>query len=285
MRERTATGLRAWAHAIRASAEESGFRAWRLFWGGQHLERPIFMIGCPRSGTSISAVLFARHPDVANFSEAGEVWDPRHYADPEADHYWTASDVTPQETARLHDRFEFARRVRRRRRLFNKHPRNSVRIEYLQAVFPDALFIHVIRDGRPVVHSILEMIEREPERKAVPMGAFCKPPNWRDLLRDDPVEQAAFQWREIVRYILSQRDELGDRYCEYRYEDLCRDTRGVLGRAFAFAGLRADAGVLARLPEQLSLRNLKWAQAFSPAQIETMDQVLASSLRQLGYDA
>lgn len=284
MHEKRAAGLRAWAFAIQASAEDVGFRMWRPFWGGQRLDRPIFMIGCPRSGTSISSQLFARHPQIADLSEAGEVWDPSHYADPEADHYWRAADVTPRESARLHDRFEFARRVRRRERFFNKHPRNSVRTEYLRVVFPDAYFIHVIRDGRPVVRSLLEMIEREPQRKAAPMGAFCKPPNWRELLRDDPVEQAALQWREIVRYVLDQRDALGDRYHEYRYEDLCADTRGVLGRAFAFAGLRTDQDVLRRLPEALPLRSQAWRQAFSTRQIDTIERVQAPLLRHLGYD-
>jgi hypothetical protein len=248
------------------------------------------MIGCPRSGTSISAVLYARHPDVVQFSEAGEVWDPRHYGDPDADHHWTAADVTDEEAARLHDRFEFARRLRRGGRLFNKHPRNSVRIEFLRIVFPDAVFIHVIRDGRAVVHSLLEMMQREPERKQVPMGGFCKPPDWRDYLREDPVEQAALQWREIVRHILSQRDALsgGDTrscyYLEYRYEDLCQDTRGVLAEAFAFAGLRTSPDVLARLPERLPLQNFKWRQSLNPAQIETMVRIQRPLLLQLGYD-
>jgi len=292
MSEKTAEVIRARIHAVEAAVEEAGFILWRPFGGGQRLERPIFMIGCPRSGTSVSCVLFGHHPDVVNFSEAGEIWDPRHFSDREADHHWVAADVTPEETARLRDRLEFARRIRNlppwhggaRKRLLNKHPRNSVRIEYLQAIFPDALFIHVLRDGRAVVHSILEMIEREPERKAVPMGAFCKPPNWRDYLREDPVEQAALQWREIVRYVLSKREGLGGHYHEYRYEDLCRDPRGVLGQAFAFAGLRADAEVLARLPEQLPLKNFKWRQDLDQTQIETMERIQSPLLRQLGYD-
>ncbi len=290
MRERTATGARLWVHRAKATAEAAGFALWRPFCGGQRLDRPIFMIGCPRSGTSVSATLFARHPDVAHYSEAGEVWDPHHYGDPEADHHWTADDVTEEEAARLHDRFEFSRRIRRGERLFNKHPRNSVRIEFLRTVFPDAAFIHVIRDGRAVVQSLLEMVEREPERKRMPMGAFCKPPNWRDYLRDDPVEQAALQWREIVRYVLDRRDALEDGdarrryYFEYRYEDLCLDTRGVLGEVFSFAGLRKDPHVLARLPERLPSRNFKWQQALSPAQIETVVSIQRPLLLQLGYD-
>jgi hypothetical protein len=288
MRERTASGPRALLHAARSALEEGAFALWRPLFGGQRLARPIFMIGCPRSGTSVSAVLFARHPDVAGFSEAGEVWDPRGYADPEADHHWPAKRVTAEEAARLHDRFEFARRLRslpfhRGRRLLNKHPRNSVRIEYLRAVFPDAFFVHVIRDGRAVVHSMLEMVEREPARRLVPMGAFCKPPDWRALLREDAVEQAALQWREIVSYVLDQRPALGGQYHEYRYEDLCHDVRGVLGQAFAAAGLRADERVMARLPQRLEVQNFKWRGAFDEAQVETLLRVQGPLLERLGY--
>jgi len=290
MRERTASGPRALVHAARAALEEAAFSLWRPLFGGQRLERPIFMIGCPRSGTSVSAVLFAWHPDVAGFSEAGEVWDPHNYADPQADHHWTAEHVTPREAARLHDRFEFARRLRslpshRGRRLFNKHPRNSVRIEYLRAVFPDAFFVHVVRDGRAVAHSMLDMIEREPARKAVPMGAFCKPPGWRDLLREDALEQAALQWREIVTYVLDQRPALGGQYHEYRYEDLCRDVHGVLGEAFAAAGLQAGEEVLARLPRRLEVQNFKWRDAFDETQVETLLRVQGPLLERLGYEA
>ncbi len=288
MREKTASGPRAVMHAGKAALEEVAFAAWRPLFGGQRLERPIFMIGCPRSGTSVAVSLLAQHPDLVDFSEAGEVWDPSRYADPAADHVWTAADVTPEEAARLHDRFEFARRWRSighrmgKTRLLNKHPRNSVRIEFLSAMFPDACFVHVIRDGRAVVHSMLQMIEREPERKGVPMGAFCKPPHWRLFLRDDAVEQAALQWREIVACVLAHRETLGERYYQFHYANLCADVRGVLGGVYAFAGLAG--GSEQRLPERLEVRDYKWREALTAEQIDTINHVQAPLLRELGYE-
>lgn len=263
-----------------------GYHPWMWLYGSYgerwRLRRPIFMIGCPRSGTGLALRMFARHPDVANLSEAGDLWDPRRYNDPEADHLWTANDVTPEDTKRMHSRFEFWRALHGAPRFINKHPRNSVRIEYLRAMFPDAVFIHVIRDGRAVVNSILNRIERETHRKRLPFWNFCKPPEWRELLRDDPTEQAALQWREILRYVFGKRAELASAYHQFRYEDLCVRPREVIGAAWRFAGLPAEAE-LSLLPEALEDRGFKWRQDLSAKQVELIDGIQRDLLLELGY--
>lgn len=260
------------------------FGAWRLSNRNPRLERPILIIGCPRSGTSITADLFATHPHVANWSEAGEIWDPTSYYDPQADHHWDASRVTEEDAARLHAWFEYYRQRRGKQRFVNKHPRNSVRIGYIDRIFPDAFFIHVIRDGRAVANSIVNAIESEPFRQEIPFGNFCKPPNWREFLRDDPSEQAALQWREIVRFLLDRREQLGDRYHELRYEDLCRDARGTLSSAFSFADLPATEETTAHIPRSLKNMNFKYQAERSAEQIETINEVQGALLRELGYD-
>jgi hypothetical protein len=103
-------------------------------------------------------------------------------------------------------------------------------------------------------------------------------------LRDDPVAQAALQWRGIVSYVLDQSAGLADRYYQYRYEDLCADVRGVLAGAFAAAGLRVDEASLARLPERLPLQNRKWRSGLSPAQIDIVTQIQGPLLERLGYE-
>ncbi|MFQ5741635.1 MAG: sulfotransferase, partial [Acidobacteriota bacterium] len=198
-------------------AYELHFHLWRLTVGrGCRLQRPIFMIGSPRSGTWLSVRLFACHPDVANFSEAQEIWDPYHYLDPDSEHHWTAKDVKREDVVRLHARFEHYRRWEGRARFINKHPWSSVRIDYIRAIFPDAVFVHVIRDGRAVAASMVESIRARPHLAHYPM-LLERPPNWRELVREDKVEQVALQWRAIVEYILSKRAELGTAYHEFKY--------------------------------------------------------------------
>ncbi len=69
---------------------QAGYHPWMWLYGSYggrwRLRRPVFMIGCPRSGTGVAMRMFASHPRVANLSEAGSLWDPRHYNDGDADH-------------------------------------------------------------------------------------------------------------------------------------------------------------------------------------------------------
>lgn len=262
---------------------EAGFHLWRHTLGRSTcLKQPIFMIGCSRSGTTIAAALFGLHPDVADFSEAHPIWDPRGYRDPEADHYWVAADVRAEDAARLHARFEYVRRHLGKERFFNKNPRSSVRIDYIRAVFPDAVFIHVIRDGRAVAASMLEFIRARAHLESVPMP-LCRPPSWRELLRADKLEQVALQWREVVSFILKKRAELGPAYHEFKYEELCDDPRRVLAATWRFAGLRVEADVLERLPERLESQNYKWREQLNPEQIELVTGIQRSLLEEMAY--
>lgn len=268
----------------RTLAEEVGFRLWQARLAEPPvLERPIFMIGCPRSGTSIAVQIFARHPHVANRTEAGMVWDPEHFFDPEADHRWEAGRATEEEIRRLHTRFEYYRQRENKARLINKHPRNSVRIGYIRKVFPDAHFIHVIRDGRAVANSIVNRTRRERERHGIPYGNFCKPPQWREFLRDDPWEQAALQWREIVRYVLDWQEALGDQYHEFQYKEMCARPQEVFAAAFESAGLPVSDEILRNVPETLTNMNYKYREQLAPEQIRAITRLQANLLKELGY--
>ncbi|HEU4429451.1 MAG TPA: sulfotransferase, partial [Myxococcota bacterium] len=256
--------------------------AWRALHRGARLERPIFVIGSPRSGTTLAVDLFATHPDVANWSEAGRVWDPTHYDDPEAEHVWRAEDATPARVARLHRWFEWYRRSQRRTRFVNKHPRNSLRIPFLLLAFPDARFIHVIRDGRGVVSSVLEEIRRSERRQRLPMGGFAKPAGWRQMLRDDLALQSALQWQAIVRTARAEGAPLGAAYTEVRYETLCAVPRETYRALFHFAGLRSGDAALAGIPARLE-ESEGWRHRLTTADRARIERSAAGLLNELGY--
>lgn len=257
--------------------------AWSVTHPGARLVAPVFLVGSPRSGTTLAVELFATHPDVANWSEAGRLWDPVHYRDPEVEHHWPADRATPAAIARLHRFCEWYRASRGKARFVNKHPRNSVRIDYLRRVFPDARFVHVIRDGRAVVGSILAQIRARPRRARQPMGGFCRPPGWRALMRDDLVEQSALQWEAIVRHVRERGAALGADYCEVRYEALCADPRGAFRRLFAFSGLAAGERELSGIPPQPLTASEAWRKQLTLDEIATVEKAAGPLLAELGY--
>jgi Sulfotransferase family len=249
------------------------------------IERPIFIVGCSRSGTTALVDLFANHPDIANYSEAAQLFELA-YCDPEIDHEKTEADATRFEQARLRVLIGLLLRIRRKRRFLNKHPENSLRLRLLKRIFPDALFIHLIRDGRAVVASACAQTLRDPLRQAFPMGWFPKPPRWRQY-RDLPwAEQFAHQWVDIVGYV---RDCAGDvipegDYIEIRYEDFCADPAATLRRLDRFC--RLDD---ARRPGAPAASITAWRPPSSPAiaapEMARIAPVIAPLLAELGYQS
>ncbi len=257
--------------------------AWRALHPNARLVAPVFLVGSPRSGTSLAVDLFGTHPEVANWSEAGRLWDPVDYRNPEADHHWPAERATPAQIARLHRWCEWYRRKEGKARFVNKHPRNSVRIGYLRRVFPDARFIHVIRDGRAVAASIRTQVRSRPRRAAQPLGGFCRPPGWRTLMRDDPVEENALVWRAIVKHVRAEGARLGNDYCEVRYEALCAEPRRVYAELFHFAGLWSGEAAMAGIPAEPLERSDAWRETLATEEIATVEKAAGDLLAELGY--
>jgi hypothetical protein len=130
------------------------------------LDRPIFVIGCGQSGTSILGRSLGAHPDVAYLHERSDLWIA---AFPEAD-IWTAEagrrggkirlderDYTPARGTALRRAFASELAVQRRPRLCEKLPINAFRLRLVGRVFPDARFVYISRDGIEVARSIAWM--------------------------------------------------------------------------------------------------------------------------------
>ena len=272
---------------------ELRYERWRRGPGrSARLERPVLMYGMPHSGTSVAMRLFASHPDVANLSEANTILQPQGYFDfREGETVRTAAEATPQETRRLHQRFEFQRQRRGKARFINKSPMNSVRLDFLRAVFPDAYFIHIIRDGRGVINSLVNehpedevnAHNRLPVERRVNPFPGPKPANWRSLLRDDIIEQFALQWNEVVGFALAEEKRLGLNVIHLKYEDLAADNRGSMEKLFEFAGIRTDPQTLAHLREKVDNRNVKWKKRLGPEDQERINRIIGPLQKELGY--
>jgi hypothetical protein len=252
------------------------------FW---RLHRPIFIIGCPRSGTTLFVDMFSRHRDLANWSEAGQILQ-RHYYDPNIDHLMEEADLRAFDAARIAVLFKLCLLLRRRKRFVNKSPRNSLRIRYLKSIYPDAIFIHLVRDGRAVAFSNANETGKEKFREGLPFGGFCKPPNWRRYLNlASNYVRFAYQWFEITEYIQkTARDFLADgEYIELRYEDFCAKPHESLEKLDRFCGLPSQGRLYGSIPDRFDVRNHKWRKAVSPQDVLEMEKVMSDLLTAHGY--
>lgn len=246
-------------------------------------KNPVFIVGSPRSGTSIFNKMIAECDDVANLSEAIFIWSPSD-RNPDCDHVKTAEDATPEEALRIRSGFGFYQFIRRKRVFVNKCPRSSVRLAFIKRLFPEARYIHVYRDGRAVVASIINIIEREKFRQQIPLGAFCKPANWRDYMDMNVVERHSHQWNDIMATIREDSASLDkDKWVDVRYEDFCRNPKDTMKEIFDFIDVTPTQGQLERIADMPQPNDMKWLEQFSSEEIDTMNRVMRPQLAAYGY--
>lgn len=219
------------------------------------LDRPIVVVGAPRSGTTLLGRLLEAHPALFHVKEPRLTW--RFGNDGKSD-MLAPEDARPE--VRRHIRTAFAAAVRQgqRSRLIEKTPSNSLRMGFVEAVLPGCLFVHIIRDATESVLAIrrfwqqharglpkgkllerlreinvrqLPYYAREFVRRATPkpLSGLVRQPVWGPripgldgLLRDlTLLEVCALQWRMCVESARHYGRSLpGDRYLECRLEDL-----------------------------------------------------------------
>jgi hypothetical protein len=111
-------------------------------------ERPIMVIGCPRSGTTLLFRLLRKLPGVVSIGAEGHpLWETFHHP---RGCTWRSSALGADDVGGVERRYVAwtIALVAGRGRFVDKTPRNALRLPYLDAMFPDATFVYLYRDGR-----------------------------------------------------------------------------------------------------------------------------------------
>jgi Sulfotransferase family len=244
------------------------------------LHPPILCVGSPNSGTTILGDALGSHPDVENRSEARVLWDPQFHSR-ETDTFRDASDARPRDVRRLRGNFAWYQRTTGARVVLNKHPENTLRIHYLMRIFPEALLIHIVRDGRAAVCSNFTAASSKAER-ARPFGGYMRPRGWREQLDRPLLEQLACMWNDSVLYAAREGARYGAQFLEVRYEELGTRMPELAERVWRWAGLEVRPEDLARLP-QIENRNDKWRRTLTAEQVATIERCAREGLQHFGY--
>ncbi len=275
----------------------------------------MFIVGCPRSGTTLLQRMVNAHPDIAITPESH--WIPRLYAKP-----WALTSegpvkpklirrllghpkfarlkISPEEIAKLTGNgkpISYGNLVSRIFDLYgqrqgkplvgDKTPDYVRSIETLHGLWPSARFVHVIRDGRDVALSMMDWSKSRPKP-----GDFAA---WGE----DRVSTAALWWELNVRLGRKVGKSIGDNlYYEVRYESLVSRPReesaglcGFLGVPYTDAMLHfyeataaSDPGLEAKranLPVTPGLRD--WSAQLRPQDNERFEAAVGALLEELGY--
>jgi hypothetical protein len=232
------------------------------------LDRPIFIWGAPRSGTTLLYELIAKHPDVgypvSNKKEPREgtgFWwgafgEHRGAMDKSLVRRKGIQQITSEYIGLLKGQGKF--------RLLDKIPFMTLWIPLVNEVFPDARHFHIIRDGRAVVNSILYKLrystrEKDQLYRKEKLMYGPQPPELTDPMSLPPAKRHARQWIMLVQHGRQNAVTLGERYCEVRYEDLVSAPRPTMKAIFHHARLEYDEQLVAEAYlEKLENRNYKW---------------------------
>lgn len=112
----------------------------------------VFIVGSPRSGTTIFGELLDQHPQLSQWYEPYFVWDRYFRRVPHDER--SAEDATIRVRQQIFRDFDRYRKKKKCLILIDKSPRNSLKIPFILKIFPRARFVHLLRDGRDVTLSI-----------------------------------------------------------------------------------------------------------------------------------
>lgn len=244
--------------------------------------RMIFVVGARRSGTNWLQQLLTLHPQVAAVpSETYLFWDAVPALQARVQHGLFSSTKTgltymPREDF-LDGVRDFCDRLFVNLReaggagasyLVERTPWHARRVDVINAVYPDAAVLHIIRDPREVSASLVA-------QEWGPAG----------------YAEAAQEWVDCIR---EARAAGHPRYREIRQEDLSNDPVGEMKGLFAHVGVPVDDEMLeevrrrAGVPVNVDRRNSavgreKWRASMSPEDIRTVEAVAGGLMTDLGY--
>lgn len=257
------------------------------------LDHAIFIVGAPRSGTTFLGSCIGRLPEVSYHFEPRLTKAAAQYV---YDGSWSKSRSAA--VFRLSYSSLLLATLDGGRRFADKNPENSFLIPFLATVFPNAQFVHIVRDGRDAAVSHAE----KPWLSAASAGSgqrgrarqpYGPHPRWwvepdrrAEFATVPDIVRTAWCWRRFTEAALEGLAALpADRTVEVRYEDVVGDPMTAAQTLGTFlgtspAGLDAlRAGLGRARPDSVG----RWRKILQEPDAAEVEKEIGRLLDLLGY--
>lgn len=276
---------------------------------------PTFLLGTHRSGTTILGKLLSEFPSVAYAQEPRHIWSwKNHHKD---DDLLRACDSDEKISIHIRESFSDYVSSSGAQRLVEKTPSNCLRVEFINEIFPDGRFIHLLRDGRSVLPSQQKIMQRSvtvrgASRRALQIPPWewhhylpqfyqavrlrmtgeplsfwgPRPPGYKQWIKyDQPHVVLAKQWVALTRAACESTNQLGEsRYIQVRYEDLLADPLAVLRQCARFMKEDIEEEALAKISKRVELnRSAAWRNLLSQSTLNDVRPYMEPMLETIGY--
>jgi hypothetical protein len=243
--------------------------------------KPIFVFGCCNSGTTILWQALKSHQNLCGPEVEGQDLETlpkvmKHYlgkstfrlwAHPKfkSCYYLTEKDCSEENATIVKDVYK--KYLIENKRFITKSPADTMRARFIQEVFPDAIFIAVVRNGYAVSEGIVRKRKLDPDR-----------PQFEGLYTT--IEEAAEQWFRANVVCLSHTKFLRN-YKIIRYEDLVNNPKETLHSVLDFCELNKNDF---QIPEFDKTKNEEQISRLGGYEIENITRIAFPMLTHFDYE-
>lgn len=281
--------------------------------------QPIFVIGAARSGTNMLRDILTQIPNTGtwNCDEINPIW--RHGNLNHPNDVFTSSMVNPNIKRYIRRAFTRIAHKTSAQYVIEKTCANSLRVPFINKIFPNGKYIFIIRDGRDTVASAsirwnapFELIYTLKKLRYIPIidipfyayrfgwnrikQVFSNKKQlsfWGVQIEDIQEhlksrtlsEVCALQWKECVEASHKDLSEInGEQVLQVRYEEFVNDPKSELTKILNFIGMEGTDIDLDSLVKNVKKSSVgKYQSALSNPKLSDIEKLIDSTLIKFNY--